>query len=306
MVSPPPPPPSSEDLCCGPVLIIHGGGLESEDTARKIEQQCTRLGLRSRGRAIDACSDVELSRFPCLVLVLPTPSAPVNVRLALEPFAALAATYRGRWPHGLSSVVAGQVEAMDAGVLHLYGEEALLHNPTLRTAYKRACYVQATDVDPAVELLRPYTGRVDLTGRPAPWEGTADVAADLIEQTWRYVQTWGASDIATVPALLACIERCRAHFDDETYPALHRPDPRHAKNRLDFVLDAPGVGPDTAKARKAWTENGARVVRHVRKELEKVAGLRRPGSVEAPGAQRDLRDLYESLKILDAHRRASS
>jgi hypothetical protein len=54
------------------------------------------------------------------------------------------------------------------------------------------------------------------------------------------------------------------------------------------------------KFRKAYTENGARVYRHVRDELRKIAPeLARPnGKEETRGAQKDLHKLYTGLRTI--------
>ncbi len=155
---------------------------------------------------------MELARFSCLVLSLPTLSPPVNVRRALEPFAAVAAAYRGHWPHGLPSLLDGTVEALDAGVLQMFGEAAVLHNPAIRTAYKKACFVQITDHDPVVDVLAAYQQATNATSRPTPWAGSDDIAADLIEQTWRYVRVRN-----TPTAIIRAPSRPRCPRDSEVY-----------------------------------------------------------------------------------------
>lgn len=292
-----------EDLCVPPALIIYGLGPTSEETAQELAEQFQRARIRSRVRAIDDCADIELGQYRSLIACLPTPDNPTNVRQVLEPFAALVASYRARWRFKLSHILDGTVkDVLDAGVVQLYGETALLQHPTMRTAYKTACYVHATDEDRGFDVLRPYRQAVDPSIRPQPWNDSTDVVHDVIARTWAYVQSWGATDITSVSTLLACIEKCRAHFEDPSKPALYRPAGRMTpRNRLDFILDGPDLTPSDESTRKTWNENGARAFRYVRDQLKAIQpSLKRPGSALAPNAQKDLRRLYESLKLLDA------
>lgn len=287
-------------------LIVFGSGPESEDLADRIAEQCRSHRITARKRAIDDYDPAELARFPSLVVCLPSLSSSTKVRRTLEPFAMLVADYRARWYRGLDKVGDGDLEVLDVGVVQLFGETVALHNPTMRSAYKTACYVQATDAEPSIDALRPYRSFVDAGARAAPWDDAVDVADDVIATALQSIRLWGVQDIAKFSELLTCIENCRNYFEDPARPALYRPSSQWNRNRLDFILDGPDLEHTTKAAAKTWGENGARVFRHVRDQLTRIVpGIARPGDPRAPHAQRDLRRLYESLKLVDVHLRGA-
>jgi hypothetical protein len=298
--------PQPEDMYGSRWLIIHGGGPASEEIARSIAEQCRRLWIKTSLMAIDDCRDVELARYTSLVVVLPTLSSSTNIRRALEPFANIIGDYRMRWRDGLSSILDGTTELLDAGVVQLFGERALLHNPTMRTALKKACYVQGIDEDRPIDALLPYYHTSETGNSTAPWDELGDVAGDTVHQTWLYVQEWGVDDLTAISKILYCINMCRSHFENPKKPQLYRPKKNLQRNRLDIILDGPDTVEATKKAQKAWAENGARVWRYVLGRLQEVVPqVGRPGRSNAPGAQNDLRRLYESLKFLDSYLRSS-
>jgi len=298
--------PQPEDMWGSRWLIIHGGGPASEEIARSINEQCRQLRIKTGLLAIDDCHDVELARYTSLVVVLPTLSSSTNIRRALEPFANIIGDYRMRWRDGLSSFLDGTTELLDVGIVQLFGERALLHNPTMRTALKNACYVQGIDEDRPIDALLPFCRTSKQGDRAAPWDQLGDVAGNTIHQTWRYVQEWGVDDLATISKMLYCIDMCRSYFENPSKPQLYRPKKTLRRNRLDIILDGPDIVEATKKAQKTWAENGARVWRYVLDRLQEVVPqIRRPGRSNAPGAQNDLRRLYESLKVLDCYLRSS-
>lgn len=300
------PRPQPEDMWGSRWLIIHGGGPASEEIARSIDEQCLQLRIKTNLLAIDDCRDVELARYTSLVVVLPTLSSSTNIRRALEPFANIIGDYRIRWREGLPSILDGTEELLDAGVVQLFGERALLHNPTMRTALKKACYIQGIDEDRPIDALLPYCRTGGAGDSAAPWDELGDVAGDTVHQTWRYVQEWGVDDLASISKMIYCIDMCRSHFEDPNKFQLYRPKKGLRRNRLDIILDGPDIVEATKEAQKAWAENGARVWRYVLDRLQEVAPqVRRPKRPNAPGAQHDLRRLYESLKVLDSYLRSS-
>lgn len=296
------PAPRGEDQCGSPCLIVYGSGSDSEELAHKIGEQCRELGIRSRARAIDDRHDADLARFPSMVAVLPTFSDNLKIRTSLEPFAGLIADYRLRWPEGLGHVRAG-VDPLDVGVAYLVGERVLVHHSTMRSSLRRVCHVHISDQDGPFDLLRPY--RTPATPPPAaPWDEPTDVVASTVQETWSYIKQWGVADPTSIAQLLQCIRRCRNHFEDPKKPQLYRPHRDLARNRLDLILD----GPDAQMGdSKTWSENGARVWRYVLQQLQLIEpAIRRPAKANARDAQKDLRRLYNSMRVIDAFQRAAS
>ena len=113
-----------------PLLIAAGPGAAAEGLTEGIAEQCQTAGVRCRVRTVDGCRDLELARYPGLVVVLPELTADMAVRPALEPCADVVADYRKRWPHGLADLGTDRVDPLDVGVVQLAGVRALLHNPT--------------------------------------------------------------------------------------------------------------------------------------------------------------------------------
>jgi hypothetical protein len=293
-----------EHLCRSPWLIVYGQGPSSEEAARTVAAQCKQAGIQSRMRAIDECYTVELNRFPGLVAVLPTWAPSMKIRQALEPFANLIADYRARWNEGLAGVLTGQVDPFDAAPVSLLGQRVLVHNSAMRSAFRRACAIHYLDDGKPIEVLRPYqeaSGR--LPDHEAPWERDDDVASEVLSQTWAYLKSWSITDPACVPQLLQQIQQCRSYFENPAKPTLYRPLPEYQRNRLDIILD----GPDGPYGNtKTWHENGARVWRYVYEQLRLVdLAIARPGSANRGDAQKDLRRLYLSLRIIEAWLRDS-
>lgn len=290
-----PPPPG--ELCGSPCLIIHGWGPGSEQIAQQIADQCRELRVRSRIRAIDAYGDVELTRFPSLIVVLPSYSDNLKVRTVLEPFASLVSDYRLRRSDGVAGVLSGDTDPMDAGVIHLIGEQVLVHNPAMRSVLRRACHVHIIEQNGQFDLLQPY--RQSTPPPVAPSDEPCDVVADALHTTWSYIKEWGITDPGTVAELLACIKRCRSRYEDPKRPQLYRPHPDVNRNRLDLILDGPDI---QVGDKKTWAENGARVWRYVLEQLQAVEpALARPAKPNARGAQKDLRQLFDALRIIDTH-----
>ena len=282
-----------------PLLVVFGRGPAAEDRAGELAGQCAADGLTCRVRAVDDCSDVDLAWFPGLIVVLPELLDGMSVRATLEPCAALVADYRARWPHGLAQLGAPGVDTLGVGVVQLVGDRVLAHNPTMRSAHRRACMVHLLDQNGPVDVLAVYRGTDPrLVERESPWDDPHDAAGEAMEQTWAYLRSWGVLDPQAVPGLLVCLERCRANYEKPSLSELYRPSPDWQRNRLDLILDGPDLPIGTAQ-RKTWNENGARVWREVFDELKRVhPGLHRPSRPNAPRAQKDLRRLYESLKIV--------
>ena len=182
------------------------------------------------------------------------------------------------------------------------------------TTYRRSGSVEqaAAQLGLTVDELRSILDRVNkkvdeafsgsdtaaaLTVRESPWDDPYDAAGEALERTRAYLRSWGILDPQAVPTLLVCLERCRANYENPSRSELYRPSRDWRRNRLDLILDGPDI---QVGALKTWQENGARVWREVLAELQRVhPGLHRPGRPNAPGAQKDLRRLYASLKIVD-------
>jgi hypothetical protein len=82
---------------------------------------------------------------------------------------------------------------------------------------------------------------------------------------------------------------------------LHRPIPGLIRNRLDVILDGPhDVTIGTAKT---WQENGARVARELRTELQKYfPDVTRPDNFDKKTRSvKALTGFYRDLKIIDKY-----
>ena len=209
-----------------PLLILFGRGPAAEDLAGELAGHCTAAGLVCRTRAIDDCQDVVFDRFPGLVVVLPELLDGTSVRAVLEPCAELVTDYRARWPHGLAQLGAPQVDPLDVGVVQLVGHRVLAHNPTMRSAYNRACAVHLLDRGEPVDILAVYRDADSrLTEREFPWDDPHDIAGEVLERTWGYLRSWGIVTRQAVPALLMCLEGCRANYEKPALSELYRPSP---------------------------------------------------------------------------------
>lgn len=178
--------------------------------------------------------------------------------------------------------------------MQVIGQRAIMRQLG-RTALDGVCHQHHTDISAPLDVFQPYTTR-----GPAPAKQPAgEVYDEEIERLWRDVQTWGVTDMHTVPKLRRCIDDFRGYYENKRFTALHRPIKNLERNMLDIILDGPHdvvVGDS-----KTWMENGARVWRDVAKELKVIVpGLSRPGGRDGTkGAQEQLRRFYFNLRIID-------
>lgn len=285
----------------GPWLVVYGHGPESEDAATRVCEQCSMHNVDTECHAIDqvAAKVGSLANFFGLVVVLPsarTPSLPAELKQSAD----LIISYRARRPEGLKSLLNRHCKWYEAGVIHVLGLHGLMSHPRMRPALARSCVQYYLD-DPSqlFDVFAIYTGQ-NVPPVPPPPEppGTP------VEELWRYLKSWGLTNIKDIPRMLACIDRCREYYEDPRFPQLYRPVPGYPGNRLDIILDGP---PDLeAGDHKTWMENGARVWRHVKAQLQGIEpNFGRPEGSNAKGAQAALRDFYLTLKIMDLYMRNS-
>jgi hypothetical protein len=295
----------SEDLYGrGPWVVVTAVDDRSEGFVESIMKQCRIRRVAVVERTINGVQALRADRYPVLILLLPShPSG--NVVARLQPFADLLAVYRAGRPDGLDELLEGRCSWHEAGVIQVVGRNAVVRHRVMSSAarLRRVCAVHYTDCAnpavPGIEVFGPFEGRSVPLTHEASVDQTVDEQDDIAGILAR-LREWGIRP-TEVPALRERIDACRLHFENPRYPALYRPVDGIAHNRLGFVLDGIDHRPMTAAARKAWTENGARVTRYVLRQLtELVPALARPrGRAGTRGAQDDLRTLYLMLRTAD-------
>jgi RNA polymerase sigma factor (sigma-70 family) len=280
----------------GPWLVVYGRGLESEDVALHVRAQCVVRGIDSALRPIDETAQIRVGRFAGLVAVLPS-ELDADPLVELRPFKRLIQDYRAGRPEGIDSILNGSCEWFDAGVVQIIGRRAIMRHPTMKALLNRVCAQHDTEDSTPLNVFEPYETRKE--------QRADDVYKEGIEHLWLNIQTWGISEISIVPELRKCIDSCRHHYEDGRFRQLHRPISGLSRNRLDIILDGPCdvvVG-----NQKTWMENGARVWRHVEKELRKIdSNFRRPvGDGNKRNAQEQLREFYFTLRTVESYMRLS-
>lgn len=288
-----------------PWLVVYGSGLESEDAAAQVREQCTGRGVETVLQPIDEIQQVRrLDRFSGLVVVLPSPQRP-DLSAALGSFARLILDYRARRPEGLESILNDSCEWFNAGVVQVVGRRETIGHSGMSTVLDRVCTQHCTDDSGLLDVFQPYTRRVVLARQP-DGQPAGKMRDENIERLWRDVQAWGVNDIRDVPKLRKCIDNLRDHYESKRFSQLYRPIANVTRNRLDIILDGPHN--EVNGTRKTWMENGARVCREVEKELKKIVPeLTRPGgSNNKKDAQGQLRRLYRDLRIIESAERGSS
>jgi hypothetical protein len=230
--------------------VVYGRGLDSEDAGRQTHEQCVARGVYSELHAIDEIAQFRhLDHFAGLIVALPT-QLDADPLAALQPFVRLIGDYRARRTEGLDSILNGSCAWLDAGVVQVVGRRAIMRHLG-RTTLARVCAQHHTDDSAPLDVFQPYTTRSSV-----PEEQPAgDVHDESNEGLWRYVQTWGVTDINIVPKLRRCIDECRSYYENERFLQLYRPIENLNRNRFDIILDGPYdvvVGD-----RKTWMENGA-------------------------------------------------
>jgi hypothetical protein len=289
---------SSVDLHgAGPWLIIYGTGAQSEDIASNIVERCTGRHVATRLRTIDDVSDLTLGSYTGLMLSLPS-TLTTNAKDALRPFVDLVIDYRARKRPGLDLILNGSCRWFDVGDVRIIGPRALIHHSAMKTARAHACAVHYIEGDLAeVDVFELYTDRGLALVRQPTEEPDGDITSENIQRVLRRIESWGVKT-TDIQAVLDHIDRFREHYENPRFSQLYRPIPGLLRNRLDIILDGPhDVVVGTAKT---WQENGARVVREVRSELQKFfPEIARPGDLDNKRhSVRALTEFYRDLKII--------
>ena len=283
----------------GPFLVVHADDPAAAGVADGVVKACADHGVAVDKRMINAVSTVRIDRYPMLVLVLPTvPRTPASEHLRM--FVDLICQFRAMRPHGLHDLLDRRCRWHEAGVIHVAGRRGVLHHRTIEPALLRygVCIVHHVD-----EAGRKPVDVFDcFAAPPAPPRKRTPVAkGEEIQRAMTLIQEWGA-EVRHVPALLACLEQSRTHYENVRFPALYRPVSSLPHNRLSFILDGVPHEP-TPQQRKTWTENGARVTRETIKRMQTVVPtLHRPGG-STKGAQADLRSFALHLLVVNAYLR---
>jgi len=293
----------------GPWLVVYGHGPDSEDAATRVCEQCSMQNVDTECYAIDqvVISVRSLAYFLGLVIVLPSARTP-SLLAELKQSADLIMAYRARKREGLQPLLNGDCKWYEAGVIQVLGLHGLMSHPRIQSALAHSCaqyYLDDLSLPP--DVFEIYNGQnVASVQPPPPPEITeAHVHAKSSERArmrdlWRILQSWGLTNIKDIPRMRACIEGCREHYENPRRPQLYRPVPDYLGNRLDIILEGPldlEVGDH-----KTWTENGARVWRYVKKQLQEIEpNFGRPGGSDIKGAQAALRDFWLALKDMHVY-----
>lgn len=288
--------PKLDSVRSGPWLLVHARGSAPLAIVEQVRHQCEEAGITLDTVPIESCVPEDGPLYTGLILVLPT-NLDENWPQLVTRLDALVRRYRLTRRQGLKALLDRQVEWHRAGVVQAIGPRAILAHPMLSTTQQQICVRHYLSPDPP-NILHPYSRSA---APPPTVDGTLDGDARCLP-TWRYLRTWGILNITSIPALRAQIETCRAHFEDQRFPALYRPIPGIPANRLSIILDAIPHKPTTIE-RKTYLENGARVWRYVRDELRKLEPtFNRPNErTNTRDAQKDLRLLYAALCPLDEY-----
>jgi hypothetical protein len=284
----------------GPWLLVHAQGSAPLATVEQVRRQCDDAGITTDSMPIDACGPDDTHIYTCLVVVLPTildQSWPIFAARLDE----LLRRYRTVRRAGLKALLDRQIPWHRAGVVQLIGPRAIISHPMLSETQQRVCVRHYLSPAP-LDVLLPYNPSAPPPSRqPIIIDPTLDGDARCLP-SWRYLQTWGVTSIRSIPTLRLHVEACREHFEDQRYPALYRPVPGLDANRLSMILDNHTYHP-TARERKTYLENGARVWRYVLRELRKVEPtFARPNErTNTRDAQKDLRLFYAALCPLDEY-----
>ncbi|HEY6424556.1 MAG TPA: hypothetical protein VIY28_15185 [Pseudonocardiaceae bacterium] len=270
--------------------------------AEYIKDRCAERQVSTDVWPIDEIGKVHLDRYPGLIVVLPAQleATPAD---SLRPVGQLLGLYRSKRPLGLDWLLQGRCQWFEAGVVQVVGLRGVMGHPVIKAAMDqhKVCARHLMDVSqPPIDVFRPYAAGSAVLLAEAAIKSAGDTSEEP-RRLWRYIRTWGVTDIRDVPELRKCIEECRNHYENPRFPALYRPVSGIPGNRLYFLLEQPDYKPSGAQ--KAWAENGARVWRYVNKQLlQIVPTLARPGERDrTKGAQRELRELYLALCPLDAY-----
>lgn len=279
-----------------PFLVVYGRGPRSEDVARGvIANRCAARGVYAEVLPIDEIGQATLVYYLALVVVLPT-LLTTDMTTTLRPFKHLLNDYRARRPHGLRSFWEGSCEWFAIGVVQVCGLRAIMQHPQTRALLDSVpvCAKHYIDeFDPKVDVFRPYDSGFLILPDPGP-RPNDDVHRESIGKAWCAIQEWGVTDIQKVPRLRHCIDICRNHYENPRFSQLYRPIPRREQNRLDIMLTGPD---DVVGDPRTWMDNGARVCRYVREQLQREAP-----ELEQPSARRvqeQLRELYQNLRIVE-------
>lgn len=284
----------------GPWLVVHGQGVHSEDIAHEVHGQCEQHGVDTTLRPTDETTNLDLARYPGLVVVTPSEWDRFGPKIILSASTKLVRAYRARRPDGLRALLDGRVAWYDAGVAQVVGHRDLLDHSAAQPLLERSCARHYTDHGDPVDLFAIYTGHDNQAlCSHHPFDTGLPFGGAEIVGVWQAIQAWKVTDIALVPVLYECINHCRQHYEDARFPAMHRPVHGRNMNRLDFLLDESDFTPDQF-GKKAWMENGARAARYVMSALrETFPDLERPARRNnTKDLQQQLNQFYYCLKCL--------
>lgn len=176
----------------------------------------------------------------------------------------------------------------------------------MKTARAHACALHYIDDDlKDFDVFELYMNQGLALVREPTEQPDGDIADENIQRALRRIQSWGV-ETTDIPMVLDCINGFRDHYEDERFSQLYRPIPGLLRNRLDIILDGPqDVIIGTAKT---WQDNGARVIRELRSELNKLfPGITRPGNADRKkDSVKALIELYRDLRIIEKYMQNTS
>ncbi|WP_157984557.1 hypothetical protein [Lentzea terrae] len=301
----------SELFRSGLVLVVHESGMACSKYAQTLIKQCEDRGIRCEMLPIEQVDDLEaLIKYTGLFLVLPAPTGGTEDAAVLAHFEAVYAFYRERKPQGLTSILTAGHPWWFAGPVHAYlwgyGPDDVNPFP----AQEKPCVVRYfTDPTSLGDIFEDY--------RPPPFPPGFDANQYLLEngvKYWKLVRDWGVQTLAESDAIYELIEARRAFYDNPIFPKLSKPRKTGEGNRLDQVLQNPDQKFDDddlephqlrdneakRKARKAYKESGAKVVRETLKVIRaKYPHVTRPDErTNTKDNQKAFKDLYDATLAL--------
>uniref|UniRef100_UPI003F492C9E hypothetical protein n=1 Tax=Amycolatopsis sp. CA-082387 TaxID=3239918 RepID=UPI003F492C9E len=297
-------------------LVVHAHGVASMDLALSLQAMLQAAQVHVTVRTVDDYLGTSheaagrprstLRGFSCVLLVLPSAPPPRGQKPPWKTYAEIAELFRHQ---GLSAAEAfrpGAGLSQEAAVIQVFHREEDLDVPEVRTLIEAACdshcYSEHAPDVPLGDVLRVFraaTARRKLTD---------EITGPMLIH-WRNLRKWG---IETLEQALQCKRFCderRQALEHPGKPALYRPIPGIAKNRLELLLTDPEARPlvpadATDEERKEimdlFRDNGARVVRVLIDDMiDAYPWFHRPAAKAGrKGAQQGFVDLYRTLQIV--------
>ncbi|WP_157984555.1 hypothetical protein [Lentzea terrae] len=280
--------------------------------AQTLVRQCEDRAIRCDVLAVEEVGDLNtLLKYTALFLVSPAPAEGTEGDETFAQLEMIYAFYRERKPQGLDSMLTAGHPWWFAGPVHVYllGRGSRDDNPFPALALDKPCVVRFfADEKSLGDIFEDYC--------PPTVQPDFDPNQYLLEngvKYWKLVRDWGVQTLAESDAIYGVIETQREYYNDPRFPTLSKPREslKHRSNRLDQVLEDPQMKlahgdfkrtdlESIKKARKAYQESGAKVVRETLKVIRtKYPHVTRPDErTNTKDNQKAFKDLYDAVAAL--------